>query len=601
MYDTASNSAATYIHTVRHQMSCPRCGPFPQKSFHYDHEFHTSPSLKRLSSSNVQATDEEIAHVKTTFLSDIHRDRLSLESRLAALSRIVASMKEECDALRTVENNYQCLVSARRALPHELWSDIFLYARSDEPDDFDCIEPSGVIWRLSHVCKAWRDVALSLDSFWSRLSMSLGDCVYTEQTVQVLQLVLSRSKLLDVNLHCSVHTDPIDLRILDIMLSQSHRWRSAHLEIEAPVFAELYAPIRGRLPQLGSLTLNTCVEEENTVQLFEDCPLLTKVALSSGAVSIPGAQIRELQIGIGEYISWYEGMTRASLDLISQCPILEILRITINVDEDVQAPIITTPNVYRFQTNSGPVMDKLVIPLLREAILSDPLEPTVSHVLQSFKHLLCRSNCMRTLTSLKIVGLLLRRHHTISSCPLLSILVETTRLAILELDLSRDGFKDHGVWETRHVAELMRALQVTDNEVVLPCLSSLTIDMAHRGDDLGKMPLLAPDGSDGSWGNFVGMLKARWAGFESLGLTRLRTFHVGATHVLRKNSQWEEAKTRCSASGGGALLSREEIAILDGLVEDGMDLNIRFTLRDISDIRHIRRLQLLRVPNNSHP
>ncbi len=205
---------------------------------------------------------------------------------------------------------------------------------------------------------------------------------------------------------------------------------------------------------------------------------------------------------------------------------------------------------------------------------------------------------MCTLTSLKIVGLLLRRHHT---CPLLSILVKTTQLAVLELDLSRDGFKDHGVWETRHVTELMRALQVTDNEVVLPCLSLLTIDMAHRGNDLGKMPLLAPNGSDGSWRNFVGMLKACWAGFESLGLTRLCTFHVGATHVLRKNSQWEKAKTQCSASGGGTLLSCEEIAILDGLVEDGMDLNIWFTLCDISDIRHTRRLQLLRVPNYSHP
>ncbi len=126
---------------------------------------------------------KEIAHVKITFLSDIHCDCLSLESRLAALSRIVASMKEECNALRTVENNYQCLVSAHRALPHKLWSDIFLYARSDEPDYFDCREPSGVIWRLSHVCQAWRNIALSLDSFWSRLSIALGNCVYTEQTV----------------------------------------------------------------------------------------------------------------------------------------------------------------------------------------------------------------------------------------------------------------------------------------------------------------------------------------------------------------------------------------------------------------------------------
>ncbi len=100
-------------------MGCSR------KSFHYNHGYHTSSLLQRLRFSNLPATDEEIAHVKTTLL---HRDHISLEARLAALSRVVASMTEECNALRTLEHDYQSLVSARRALPHELWSDIFLYA-----------------------------------------------------------------------------------------------------------------------------------------------------------------------------------------------------------------------------------------------------------------------------------------------------------------------------------------------------------------------------------------------------------------------------------------------------------------------------------------
>ncbi|KAF9014628.1 hypothetical protein BDZ89DRAFT_444063 [Hymenopellis radicata] len=179
---------------------CPQCGPFPQKSLHYDHQYYTSVPLQRLRASNLPATDEEIAHVQTTFISDIHCDRVCLETRFAVLSCVVACMKEECDALRTLEKKYQGLVSSRRALPHELWSDIFLYTRSDN-HDFNCLKPSGIIWQLSHVCRTWRDVALSLDAFWSRITMTFGNRAHTEKVVQLLQFVLSRSKLLDINLY----------------------------------------------------------------------------------------------------------------------------------------------------------------------------------------------------------------------------------------------------------------------------------------------------------------------------------------------------------------------------------------------------------------
>ncbi|KAF8890854.1 hypothetical protein CPB85DRAFT_1441093 [Mucidula mucida] len=110
-------------------------------------------------------------------------------------------MKEECDVLRIVEDKYQGLVSAHRAIPRELWLDIFLYAQSEYSDDLDPLKPSGIIWRLSHVCQAWRDVALSLHSFWSRITLTFGERVHTEKTVQLLQLVLDRSRLLDISLH----------------------------------------------------------------------------------------------------------------------------------------------------------------------------------------------------------------------------------------------------------------------------------------------------------------------------------------------------------------------------------------------------------------
>ncbi|KAF9014390.1 hypothetical protein BDZ89DRAFT_1076733 [Hymenopellis radicata] len=578
---------------------CPQCGPLPQKSLHYELEYHTSVPLQRLRASNLPATDEEIAHVQTTFISNIHRDRVCLEAKFAVLSRVAASMKEECDALRSLENKYQDLLSSRRALPHELLSNIFLYARFYDYD-FDCLKPSGIIWQLSHVCRAWRDVALSLDAFWSRIAMTFDNRAHTEKTVQLLQFVLSRSKLLDINLyHASspLYAHPIHDRLLDMVLAQSHRWRSAHLVENVLAFAVLYAPLRGRLPQLASLTVTT-FGEAVPVQIFEDCPLLTKVALSSCAVTLPLSQIIELQLGISPYALWYEGVTQASLMLIRQCPLLKVLCINIIHDENVQA-VVTTPNVYKLETNSGPIIDNLVVPLLREAILSEPSPNStrsIGHVLESFIQLLRRSDCTRTLTSLKIDHLSLGWYDPVGSCPLISILAQTTRLAVLELDLSTNEYATvYRVREMEHVAELMRALQIAEGNpkgILLPCLSSMKIVMANDVDP-SEMPFLAPAGSNGAWGDFAVMLKARWEGSEALGLSRLHTLHV----ALNLNRSWDNPKWTEETWTSRSLLSSEEQATLDGLVEAGMNLDIQFTLHSASSWDEP--VHVLKVPSHS--
>ncbi|KAF9035419.1 hypothetical protein BDZ89DRAFT_1062202 [Hymenopellis radicata] len=146
-------------------------------------------------------------------------------------------MKEECDALRSLENKFRDLVSSHRALPHEFWSDIFLYA------------PLATARIMKRRCNSY-----SLSS--------------------VVQ-----------NLWTSISTMPVPHSTRIGSVTASWTWccpsniGGAYVVDDVLAFAVLYAPLRERLPQLGSLTVIT-FGEAVPVQTLEDCPLLTKVALS---------------------------------------------------------------------------------------------------------------------------------------------------------------------------------------------------------------------------------------------------------------------------------------------------------------------------------
>ncbi|KAF8890855.1 hypothetical protein CPB85DRAFT_1437416 [Mucidula mucida] len=137
--------------------------------------------------------------------------------------------------------------------------------------------------------------------------------------------------------------------------------------------------------------------------------LLTKVTLSCCAVNLPVAQIRELRI---PHPRRHEGTIRASLALVRQCPVLEVLCVCTYLSGEVVhiIDIVTTPTIQKLETDFIAIINKLVLPSLREAILSEyePCEAPIDHMLPAFRRLLHRSDCARTFASLKLVDLSLR-------------------------------------------------------------------------------------------------------------------------------------------------------------------------------------------------
>ncbi|KAF9035391.1 hypothetical protein BDZ89DRAFT_1062167 [Hymenopellis radicata] len=561
---------------------CTNCGAFTRQSLHHEEEYQTSVLLERLRTTNFPPTDEEISHVRQTILPTVSDDISSIESKLASLREVITSMEEERERLKNVQRRYSNLISLHRALPLEILEEIFLCTHSSRHFTSNAFDASGSIWKLSHVCQKWRNIALSLRSFWSTLNICFPKAAQHETDVERLETVIQRSRerLLDVSLRQDIPSrrspgpNPSVLkRMLDIVLAESYRWQKLELSDSARGLNVLYAPLHNRLPRLESLYLAAHIESKEQ-SVFKDCPCLTKVTLDGASpqvIELPWDQITELDLSA---IDTHEDEEerRECMRLIGRCPSLEILSTPYwdsEDDDDTVYTRLTCSNLRKLDVTSVPVIDALTLPLLREASLRpSPPQPHYYGILSSFKQLLIRSKCFGALTGLSLTGVPLAASPEHS---LHSILSQTHSLAFLDLDVPGEDFDD-GIMvgtddsDREQIVAIVESLQVTPTKTVtfLPLLSSLIIRVANHHDSL-RLLYFGPVGS------FASMIKARWKGDDTVGLARLRTCHfaVRAHHL-----------TSIYRGVGGffpPIFSEAERLVFDALVDDGMDLTIRVT------------------------
>ncbi|KAF9023492.1 hypothetical protein BDZ89DRAFT_1069859 [Hymenopellis radicata] len=384
-------------------------------------------------------------------LPTVSDDISSIESKLASLREVITSMEEERERLLNVRKRYNNLISLHRTLPSEIWLEVFLYTLSSYSDS-NAFDASGTIWKLSHVCQRWRNVALSLHSFWSTVEIRFPKAAQQEADVQRLETVIQRSRQgpLDITLKSGYSPVPspdpsILKRILDIVLAESYRWRVLHLSDYRGSFNMLYAPLHNRLPRLQCLSLDRVQIEPKELSVFKDCPRLTKLTLGEGmlGVEFPRDQITELDLS-GMDLDGDEEERKACMRLIGHCPSLETLSMPEWGSEDDESAYtaITCSNMRKLSATSVPVIDALTLPRLREASLHpDPVTADYD-ALHSLKGLLIRSNRLGALTSLSLasVPLAASPEHSLHS-----ILSQTRSLAFLDLAVTVEDYDDDTV------------------------------------------------------------------------------------------------------------------------------------------------------------
>ncbi|KAF8901086.1 hypothetical protein CPB85DRAFT_134521 [Mucidula mucida] len=430
---------------------------------------------------------------------------------------------------------------------------------------------SRTIWQLSQVCKTWRAAAFSLHSCWSYIVLEISlSWPKSEKDVELLSLILKRSQqhLLDITLiHQNVEDLPLPNRMRETVFADSYRWRSARL-IDYQVMSDLlYAPLRGRLPQLELLDFQ-CVggmdSGQAVISAFKECPRLVEVALTGAdprLVELPRQQITCLRL-LDRLPYWRVEDFQVYVHLISQCPLLEVLRVDFTKrDHGPLLQSLTLPRVRNLSVTYPYLLDSLVLPRLEVAALDEKLSTFNPDTLYSFRSFIQRSNCASNLVNLRITGVSLALHHSEPHL-LLSVLTQTTKLATLQLEASMFDrrLNAHDVWRITQIMDVMRALKVVPGQTVnfLPRLVSLDIKVFGH-TDADYVPYLRP------FDEFVCMLKARRAGNQDCKLGQFR-------FLLRKIHVDYTAATY----GHRPVFNEDESSVLRGLAEDGMSLDIRF-------------------------
>ncbi|KAJ7493161.1 hypothetical protein B0H11DRAFT_2005166, partial [Mycena galericulata] len=252
----------------------------------------------------------------TTATRAADRTRLAeLDSEIATVERALRKLHRERKRVQTRLDAYKYTVLT---LPNEIVSEIFTHFLPKYPV---CAPTTGLLSPalLSHVCRKWREIALSIPTLWRAISVSL----MTNRVVGRLNLLdtwLERSRSCALSI-CFTY-DAAEVwpnRVPPLLLVLFTRCdRLEHLDLR--VHRELFAWIKGPMPLLHSLRLGlqsqtlTGNEALNPVTVFQDAPQLREADLGGCDVSeilLPWSQVTQFKLTAPAALSYklLENMT----------------------------------------------------------------------------------------------------------------------------------------------------------------------------------------------------------------------------------------------------------------------------------------------------
>ncbi|KAJ7618596.1 hypothetical protein FB45DRAFT_169540 [Roridomyces roridus] len=198
------------------------------------------------------------------------------ERRIVDLDSAIAQAKFELERMTHARVVIQGQVArhknatrAFRRLPPEIVGKILISAAPvSDPDDV--MESP---WYLGHICRYWREVAISVPSLWSEICI-----MHRREPFPLLETLLSRcsSGPLKVLYWSTSKPDP---RLLSMLVECSERWTFASLLLNPHNFGEI-GPIRGRIPQLRHLRIEVVTfwspgaTSKTQIQPFDIAPAL---------------------------------------------------------------------------------------------------------------------------------------------------------------------------------------------------------------------------------------------------------------------------------------------------------------------------------------
>ncbi|KAJ7292558.1 hypothetical protein C8J57DRAFT_1180 [Mycena rebaudengoi] len=297
--------------------------------------------------SEVRATHESI-HVGRTRISEIDHEIRRLEGLLKQLRR------ERTNVLHDIEQHL-AVISPMRQLPSDVLGEIFSWTLPRFDDNIGFYYSTDISmcpWVLTHVCRRWRHLAISLPSLWGDIHVR-SDYI---PALAALGTELERSGSYPLTIQFS----STNIEAFKLILNHSERWHTIDLWLREWM-VPLLDVAAGHLPLLRSLTYDGNCSSSCTA--FESATGLVTVRAPRNAplLPIPYAQLVRL--------SRYTPQT-----LLAAAPLRmahNLTELTLFGDppsEDIGNPI-ELPRLHMLRIKNGLFLDYLVLPALDDIFI----------------------------------------------------------------------------------------------------------------------------------------------------------------------------------------------------------------------------------------
>ncbi|KAJ7234177.1 hypothetical protein B0H12DRAFT_163021 [Mycena haematopus] len=282
--------------------------------------------FEKILHTNTVPSDADCQRIRELLVEPL-KNAAELTAQIECLQSQINQLTEKRDRLNTFIDPHLALISPARRLPAEIVAEIFVACL---PSDRNAII-SGIEapLLLCHVCRQWRNIALTTPRLWASLHIVAPGEKKCLQIREAVDIWLSRSGVLPLSISL-VHSAKVgfDFRVvLEVLLSYASRWNRIRIRLPAyHHFRPLSILSPADVPILESAVIDGFggTDPDWSFIAFLGVTSLRSVtfrrALKYPQVPVPWDQLRHLCVDQGSH--WLLTAAEA-LGLLRRCPNLE--------------------------------------------------------------------------------------------------------------------------------------------------------------------------------------------------------------------------------------------------------------------------------------
>ncbi|KAJ7435768.1 hypothetical protein B0H11DRAFT_2256812 [Mycena galericulata] len=324
-------------------------------------------------------------------------------------------------------------------LANEIISEIFLHrvSLSKGPDLFPYGPESPLF--LGHICRKWREIALSTPSLWTTIDLDPGDIATHESQLRLLAMIYTIAIWLTRSRDCSLsitlaHSPELapPSRFIAAIVAHCKRWQEVNLWIP---FRDLFL-IQGEFPRLRTLRIgwnepySVARRLSSTLPLtiFHDAPKLDTIGLMSGwnlhlfllswermtcidLLGVPYPHELMVVLSTAPNITRFSAEILSSSDAESMARVGDIPPLLHLHSVELLHPLNTKPDLMAYIQ----LLDKLTLPNLLNLEVSEPCFPDTP--IRAIESLIKLSGCPSYLLRIRVERAQYSRRHYRSKLP----------------------------------------------------------------------------------------------------------------------------------------------------------------------------------------